>query len=366
MMSKDFKRACPTCGKAICYETPELLEEAIKRNGNCKSCAAYACHPEIQEERTTNFDKELGKWFRYCPDCGDKCFYTSQNNYGKANLHNTKCRSCSNYERNKPLYEQYADHYDSIQDQWFNICTRCNGKIIYSGFVPMKNAIKPNICRSCIATSITNTPEFKAQAREKTYKANGLVSKAKLQRRSRKIALNLDPDIPFLKRKCPRCGQSISYSAEKSALQAEEHKRICKACVNLMVNERPGYTEKRMENAMKAAHSTRANASKLEISLIPLMNIFGFEHSSNNGNKRISDYRPDFINDTEKLVIEIYGDYWHCNPNKYNDPTRYMPQLKKTVGEVWQRDQNRVKLIEAAGYTVIIIWEQDIDKRLIT
>ena len=27
---------------------------------------------------------------------------------------------------------------------------------------------------------------------------------------------------------------------------------------------------------------------------------------------------PDFIDIEKKKIIEFYGDYWHCNPLKYN------------------------------------------------
>jgi len=59
-----------------------------------------------------------------------------------------------------------------------------------------------------------------------------------------------------------------------------------------------------------------------------------------------------------KTIIEFYGDYWHCNPSQW-EPERQHPLLKETANEVWQRDANRVKGLEARGYQVVIVWESE-------
>lgn len=73
-------------------------------------------------------------------------------------------------------------------------------------------------------------------------------------------------------------------------------------------------------------------------------------------------YLPDFINFNSKKIIEIYGDYWHCNPQieKYCKQDWIHPKLKMTPKEKWQEDFERVKLLEEQGYQVIILWEADI------
>ena len=62
---------------------------------------------------------------------------------------------------------------------------------------------------------------------------------------------------------------------------------------------------------------------------------------------------------SEKRIIEIYGDYWHCNPKIFTENI-YHKQLHMTAKEKWEFDSNRIRKIEAAGYNVTIVWESDI------
>lgn len=101
--------------------------------------------------------------------------------------------------------------------------------------------------------------------------------------------------------------------------------------------------------------------SKIENRVKEQLKDFGFIHSSEH-KTYVLRYLPDFINFETKQIIEIYGDYWHCNPSivKYSDPNWIHPKLKLTPQEKWQEDFERNSLIEAQGYKVNILWEADI------
>lgn len=77
-------------------------------------------------------------------------------------------------------------------------------------------------------------------------------------------------------------------------------------------------------------------------------------------NIRIGKYKPDYVNESKKHIIEVYGDYWHCNPKLF-DKDFYHPQLKKTAEEKWRLDLARQQYFESLGYTVEIIWEDALD-----
>ena len=55
-------------------------------------------------------------------------------------------------------------------------------------------------------------------------------------------------------------------------------------------------------------------------------------------------------------IVEIYGDYWHCNPEKYKE-NYYHKQLHMTAGEKWNYDSIRQERLKKAGYNIRIIWE---------
>jgi G:T-mismatch repair DNA endonuclease (very short patch repair protein) len=59
------------------------------------------------------------------------------------------------------------------------------------------------------------------------------------------------------------------------------------------------------------------------------------------------------------LIIEFNGDYWHCNPKKYN--ADYYNQVKgKTAKELWDYDKKKIDLIRSYGYNLEVVWESDL------
>ena len=102
--------------------------------------------------------------------------------------------------------------------------------------------------------------------------------------------------------------------------------------------------------------ATRSNTSKLEKSCIELLLQYGFIH-----NKFLGRHQIDFVNYGTKQIVEIFGDYWHCNPAKYASDY-YHSQIKKTAQEIWDKDFVRLEKFRGYGYESYVIWEQDIHK----
>lgn len=64
------------------------------------------------------------------------------------------------------------------------------------------------------------------------------------------------------------------------------------------------------------------------------------------------------IND--KLIIEVYGDYWHANPEKYKfDECIKYPGGIFTAKYQWDRDQIRINNLKDLGYKILVIWQND-------
>lgn len=64
------------------------------------------------------------------------------------------------------------------------------------------------------------------------------------------------------------------------------------------------------------------------------------------------------------IVIECDGDFIHCNPKFYaEDYIRFTNSLdKRTAKDIWEKDKKRTEQLEAKGYIVIRLWEEDIRK----
>ena len=73
---------------------------------------------------------------------------------------------------------------------------------------------------------------------------------------------------------------------------------------------------------------------------------------------QIEKYNVDFLINGE-YIVECYGDFWHCNPQKYKS-NYFNRGKKKTAKEIWERDLGRKKLFEELGYKFIHLWECDI------
>lgn len=70
-----------------------------------------------------------------------------------------------------------------------------------------------------------------------------------------------------------------------------------------------------------------------------------FEYTGN-GSKTVNGKRPDFINEASRIIVELYGLYWH------RDDT-----LAKTI--------DRINTFAKAGYRTLIVWEDEVNKPLL-
>jgi G:T-mismatch repair DNA endonuclease (very short patch repair protein) len=67
----------------------------------------------------------------------------------------------------------------------------------------------------------------------------------------------------------------------------------------------------------------------------------------------------DFYIPDVNLVIQIDGNYWHCNPKRFKKDY-YHSRIKKYAKDIWLKDFNQVKDLQINGYNVKRIWESDI------
>lgn len=67
-------------------------------------------------------------------------------------------------------------------------------------------------------------------------------------------------------------------------------------------------------------------------------------------------YIPDY-----NLVVEIDGDFWHANPEKFSANDLVGPKKMKAQ-EIWDRDMTKKNKLESAGYTVIRYWASELKK----
>jgi very-short-patch-repair endonuclease len=70
-------------------------------------------------------------------------------------------------------------------------------------------------------------------------------------------------------------------------------------------------------------------------------------------------YQVDFMNERLGIIVEFFGDYWHCHPDFYKKS--YIHDTNgKSAGEIWAADKKRLqRLKELTGFEVLVVWERD-------
>lgn len=111
-----------------------------------------------------------------------------------------------------------------------------------------------------------------------------------------------------------------------------------------------------MKNTIRLGKLKSVNTSKKEKQIIQFLKSLGI--------KSIQSYRVDtkicdIYIPNMNLIIEYFGDYWHCNPNKYKSDY-YNQKKKKTASEIWEYDRQKLDLIKTMGYNLEVIWESEL------
>ena len=138
----------------------------------------------------------------------------------------------------------------------------------------------------------------------------------------------------------------LDYVKEKNSKSKKEF------FAKLTLEEKRKFTE----IARKSIKHTRV--SKLETRVQSILNEIGLEYSAN---CFIFGYNYDLVFRNKKIIIEIQGDYWHGNPNKYKADD-IISVSGKIVRDLWKQDEKKKQVAEKNNYTLIAIWEFDLRK----
>lgn len=76
--------------------------------------------------------------------------------------------------------------------------------------------------------------------------------------------------------------------------------------------------------------------------------------------QQLGGYIVDELNEEKGKVIEVFGDYVHANPEKYDaDDIIKLPGSSYKAKEKWEHDRKKIDWLEKQGYEVVILWSSD-------
>ena len=164
-------------------------------------------------------------------------------------------------------------------------------------------------------------------------------------------------------RDCALCG--VSVSKQHWAWRTTPEKSCCSVQCSVKLRWRdpshrekqrqshtgnPGYwtgkkmsdeARKKMSIAKQQCPPRTTRSSKIERSLAPWLKQIGFLHTGDSTRWiRVEDRwkNPDYLNEDLRVVLELWGDYWHRG----------------------QLVENEIELYNLAGWHAIVIWESEV------
>lgn len=234
------------------------------------------------------------------------------------------------------------------------ICEMCGGEFeVGQTKRPRRTCSKP--CKNLLARKITTkqfeTPEARDVQRQKS------LAQKKDPAYQEKVAIAMVKRTErWAKEGHPRLGMLQPESAKLAIGNANAGRFKGKTWDEIYGKEVAD--RRRIENALSMSLKNEVllknKRSKLEEKLLPLLVTY-------KNNVQISYYNVDFVDENVKHIIEVYGDYWHCNPDKYEDDFMH-PYFKMTAVARRKLDDERVRYLTSLGYSVTIVWESDLDR----
>lgn len=140
---------------------------------------------------------------------------------------------------------------------------------------------------------------------------------------------------------------------------SKEEARLLTPCFGRVKEKHPMFgkhhTSEALEKIAKNTPKTQKNRAKAEDEIANQIRHLGWAVRQNVG---IGRYNVDLLIDDIKLVIEYFGDLWHCNPSKFKE-NDYNKRIKLYARERWHRDETKIVNLANLGYNILVIWEAD-------
>ena len=366
--------SCIQCGK-------EFKVKPYKKD-TAKFCSKE-CHGKYKK------GKRKGEWVtKICPSCGkefetlkskEKKYCSQQCNKDRnENYINYNCDCCgkeirikkSNYQKlldgkQKSITCSYECAWKMKNNGSNTTCHNC-GKIIYRTQYRM-NKQEHQFCSNECQMEYQHRERYeirKCEICEKEFECRKLSTQRFCSNKcnsewQKTIVGELNPQFKSIKMPCTYCGKEIYVKPFK--LEIQEHffcdEKCRKDWYANVYSQTDEWREKKRIDAVKILESgviskTNSKPQQLVDTILDKNNI-KYERE-----KGIKYYCIDNFLENN-LMIEVQGDYWHCNPIKFHD------KINKTQYERIPKDKRKHTYVKNKyGIEILYLWESDIYNNL--
>ena len=321
-------KICPSCGKE--FETLKSKEKKY-------------CSQQCNKDRNENY-------INYNCDCCDKEIRIKKSNYQKLLDGKQKSITCS-----------YECAWKMKNNGSNTTCHNC-GKIIYRTQYRM-NKQEHQFCSNECQMEYQHRERYeirKCEICEKEFECRKLSTQRFCSNKcnsewQKTIVGELNPQFKSIKMPCTYCGKEIYVKPFK--LEIQEHffcdEKCRKDWYANVYSKTDEWREKKRMDAVKILESgviskTNSKPQQLVDSILDKNNI-KYERE-----KGIKYYCIDNFLENN-LMIEVQGDYWHCNPIKFHD------KINKTQYERIPKDKRKHTYVKNTyGIEILYLWESDL------
>ena len=149
------------------------------------------------------------------------------------------------------------------------------------------------------------------------------------------------------------------YTGDKNHMKQEKYRQMSRDIMRSNwdkgILDRKVISEQ-MKQTQRSGKIKSGIVSKREKEIVKEIKQLGYNpiHSYRVDSKICDVYIPSL-----NLIIEYFGDYWHCNPKKYESDF-FNKKKSKFAWELWDYDKKKIDLIKSYGYNLEVVWEGDL------
>jgi len=158
-------------------------------------------------------------------------------------------------------------------------------------------------------------------------------------------------------RKDPKFGEKISKGAKGIAKPKPEGFGVGRKHSQETKNKMRDIQNKKWETG--DIGKKKQYSSKLENTFKNILELLDIKFTEKLYAKEIKAFY-DFYIPEKNLVIEVDGDFWHCNPNSKHSLPKYESQKKNLI-----RDKEKEQWLKDNGYKLLRFWESDINNNIL-